>query len=77
MRARMLREKGESDTRIANVLRIPGRHADDFFVQLASVDIGKIRSRMRVLLEADLDLKRTKYDPALILEFAVIRMWLT
>lgn len=76
MKARMARDKGEPDSRILSALRIPRRHADDFFAQLAILDIGKIRSRMQVLLEADLDLKRTKYDPALILEFAVIRMCL-
>lgn len=76
MKAVMLREKGESDFRIANALRISKRYADDFFGQLAALDLGKVRLRMQILLEADLDLKRTKYDPALVLEFAVIRMCL-
>lgn len=76
MKARLARDKGETDFRIASMLRIPRRYADEFFGQLASLDIDKIRRRMQILLESDLDLKRTKYDPALVLEFAVIRMTL-
>lgn len=76
MKARIARDRGESDPQIVRALRIHSRFAVDFLRQLAVFDIGKIRARMQILLEADLDLKRTKYDPALILEFAVIKMCL-
>jgi len=76
MKARIFRDRGESESYIANALRINRRYADEFFSQLNAVDISRIRARMKILLDADLDLKRTKYDPALILEFAVIRLCL-
>jgi len=77
MKARILRDKGESDLRIANALRLSGRYAGEFFNQLNGLDIGKLKARMKVLLDADLDLKRTKYNPSLVLEFALIRLCLT
>jgi DNA polymerase III delta subunit len=76
MRARILLDRGESESRIAGILKVPRRYAGDFFSQVAYLDTGKIHSRMQVLLEADLDIKRTKYDVSSILEFAVIRMCL-
>ncbi len=76
MKARILRDKGEPDSRIASALKVNRRYANGFFDQLNALDINKIRARMRILLEADLHLKRTKYEPALILEFAVMRLCL-
>ena len=76
MKARVLRDRGESDSSIAGALRLNRRYADEFFDQLEALNIDQIKSGMNVLLEADLDLKRTKYDPALILEFAVLRLCL-
>jgi DNA polymerase III delta subunit len=31
---------------------------------------------MKILLETDLDIKRSRYDPAIALEFAVIKLCL-
>jgi DNA polymerase-3 subunit delta len=39
-------------------------------------DIERIRAKMAILLEADLAIKRPRYDPAFALEFAIIRLCL-
>lgn len=74
LKAKMLSAKGETDSNIAGCLRIGMRYRDEFFRQLRAVSLPKIKSRMNMLLEADLDIKRTKFDPGLVLEFAVIRL---
>lgn len=75
-RAKILQIKGESDFRIANILKINRRYHDVFFRQVKAADIGHLKSRMEILLEADFNIKRSKYAPTLVLEFAVIRLCL-
>ena len=77
LRAKILQARGEPDSVIANLLRINRRYYNEFFRQAKGISIPQIKSKMAILLEADLDIKRTKYDPALILEFAVIRLCLS
>lgn len=77
LKAKMLEVKGESRFGIVNSLKIHKRYSDDFFKQLDSLEIDQVRSKMRVLLDADLDIKRTKFDPALVLELAIIRLCLS
>ena len=76
LHARSLADQGESNYSIANALRVNKRSAGDFFRQMRAFNIEGIKSRLKVLLEADLDIKTTKYNPALILEIAVIRLCL-
>lgn len=76
LKAKMLQAKGENDYAIAGILKIGRRHAAEFFKQTRSLEVSQIKSRIEVLLDADLDIKRTKFDPTLILEFAVIRLCL-
>lgn len=76
LRAKSLEARGESECTIANILRIGRRYADDFFAQLNMLNISQVRSRIGMLLDADADIKRTRFDPALILEFAIIRLCL-
>lgn len=75
-RGRVLLEKKNSDAQIANAVKISRRYQDRFFKQLKGLSLSGIESNMQVLLEADLDIKRTRYDPALALEFAVIKLCL-
>lgn len=75
-KAKSLQLEGAGNSEIAEILRIGRRYADGFFRQLKDVDITKIKQRMSILLEADLDMKRSKYGPALVLEFALIRLCL-
>lgn len=75
-RARLLLDKGMPEARIANAVKIGMRYQARFFKHLRSSSLAQIESKLVVLLESDLDIKRTKYDPALVLEFAVIKLCL-
>lgn len=77
LRAKVLLSRGESVSRISNILRVGSRYSDNFFQQVKRFTDSEIKSKIRGLLEADLDIKRTKFDPALILEFVIIRLCLT
>lgn len=76
LRAKTLQLKGGTDTYIANALKVNRKYFGKFFQQVRGLKIDTIRSQMRILLEADLDIKRSKLDPALVLECAVIRLCL-
>lgn len=76
LKAKVLQQKGSTDTYIANALRINRKYFGKFFRQVKGLKMDAIRSQMRVLLEADLDIKRSKLDPALVLECAIIRLCL-
>lgn len=74
LKAKTLQMKGESDNRIAFSMRIGQKHWPGFFRQVSGTSIDGIRSKIRSLLEADLDIKRTRFDPSLVLEFAVMKL---
>lgn len=76
LRAKSLQARGQRDNAIAGMLKVSRKYSDGFFKQVESLGVPQLRSKIRVLLEADLDIKRTKYDPTLILEFAIIRLCL-
>ncbi len=76
LRAKTLAAQGETNSGIARILGIGRKYTSDFFKQVKMLDIEKIKSKMEILLEADLDIKRTRFDPRLILEFTVIRLCL-
>lgn len=77
LRALVLRRDGRSDQEIAREIRIRRDEFDVFFRQLGAFGIDGVKSKMEILLSADLDIKRTRYDPGLVLEFAIIRLCLT
>jgi len=77
LRALVLKKEGKSDRDIAREVRIRRNDFDIFFKQLGAFGIDGVRSKMEILLSADLDIKRTRYDPGLVLEFAIIRLCLT
>lgn len=77
LRAKVLLSRGESVSHISSILRVGRRYSDDFFQQVKRFTDSEIKSKIRGLLEADLDIKRTKFDPALILEFVIIRLCLS
>jgi len=76
-RALVLRRAGRSDQDIAREMWIRRSEFDIFFKQLGAFSIDGVKSKMGILLSADLDIKRTRYDPGLVLEFAIIRLCLT
>ncbi len=73
-RAKSLQSKHKSDSFIGNVLKINKRYLEDFTRQVNSYSIAEIKKKMRILLETDLAIKRTKYDPRIVLEFAILRL---
>lgn len=77
LRALVMRGEGRSDQEIARQLRIRRDEFEIFFRQLGTFGIESIKAKMEVLLSADLDIKRTRYDPGFLLEFAIIRLCLT
>jgi DNA polymerase-3 subunit delta len=74
MKAKAMRSRGEGDNRIALALRIGQKYWPGFFKQVSGLTMAGIKSRITALLEADLDIKRTRFDQTLVLEFAVIKL---
>ncbi|MFA5144159.1 MAG: DNA polymerase III subunit delta [Candidatus Omnitrophota bacterium] len=75
-KGRALLERRMADPQIAEALKIGMRYQARFFKQIKSSTLSQIESRMKVLLDADMDIKRTRYNPAVALEFAVIKLCL-
>jgi DNA polymerase-3 subunit delta len=76
LRAKALRDKGEDDSVIANALNINPKHSGGFFRQVGSCDINRLRRQIEILLHADRDAKRSRLNPALSLELAIMRLCL-
>lgn len=76
LRAKMMLLKGLNEAGVAGILKINSYYSERFFKTLKTLDIIQIKARMRAILEADLDIKRSKYDPLLRLEFCVIKLCL-
>lgn len=76
LRAKTLQAKGATDTYIATNLKINQKYFGKFFRQVKALRMDAIKAEMRVLLEADLDIKRSRLEPMLALECAVIRLCL-
>lgn len=76
LKAAILRQEGQNDYAIASILKISRKFQDEFFRQLAGFGPEKIRSNIELLLKADLDIKRSKFDPGTVLELAIVRLCL-
>ncbi len=76
LKARMMKDAGENNYSIASIVRVGRKFQDDFFRQLASFKQDKIRAGIEVLLQADLDIKRSRFDSGSILELTIIRLCL-
>lgn len=57
-------------------LRLPRKSAQALFMQSELYSYEQIGHKLQILLEADLGIKRARYSPSLILEFAIIRLCL-
>jgi DNA polymerase III subunit delta len=77
LKAKVMQARGNTDYQVALALRIGQRYQGEFFRQISGLKMSQVRSRIGMLLEADLDIKRSKIDPGLALEFAVIRLCLS
>jgi len=76
-RAKLLNARGQGETAIAVLLKVPGRYARGFFQQARSTGITQLRACIEILFETDRDIKRSKGDPKLLLELAIVRLCLT
>lgn len=74
LRAKTLQSKGESDAAIASMLRISQQYRSGFFRQVSRLSLTQLRSKIRALLEADLDIKRTRFDQNLVLECVIVNL---
>lgn len=74
LKARTLQARGESDNRVAAAVRISPKYRAEFFRQLSGFSVARLKAGIKTLLEADLDIKRTRFDPTLVLEFALISL---
>lgn len=76
LKAKVLQAEGESDGSIAGRLGIGQAHFKDFFKNLVNFDVAKVRLKLGILLKTDLEIKRSRLNPALSLELAIIRLCL-
>ena len=76
VRAKTLKDAGRSDYDAARAIGLYRKHQDDFFRQLGNFTLRELTSKMELLLDADLSIKRTRFDPAAALELAIIRLCL-
>jgi DNA polymerase-3 subunit delta len=76
LRAKSMQSRGDGDNTIAQALRIMPQYRAGFFRQVMRSDMALLRRGLRTLLEADLDIKRTRFDQSLVLECAVISLCL-
>jgi DNA polymerase-3 subunit delta len=67
---------GQTEYSITQALRLQRKTAGDFFLQSASYSHKEIAAKLDILLEADLSIKRARFGPSMVLEFAVIRLCL-
>jgi DNA polymerase-3 subunit delta len=77
LKAKTLQARGESDNRIAYGLGIRQKYWPGFFKQVAGLKASRIKTGIKVLLEADLHIKRTRFDYAhqsLVLEFLILKL---
>lgn len=75
-RAKSLKSAGRSDHEVASVLGLSRRYKDDFFRRLGCFTQGELASKMESLLEADISIKRTRFDPEALLELTIIKLCL-
>lgn len=73
LKAKELEKSKEAKTHIAKLLKIPARYTEKFFNQLSHFDIESIKRSLKILIEADRDLK-TGGERRIGLELMVVRL---
>jgi len=76
LKAKLLLEAGDTEYSVSQKLRINRRSAEEFFTHAYSFSAKEIESKMKILLNADLGVKRPKYRASLIMELAIIKLCL-
>jgi DNA polymerase-3 subunit delta len=76
LKAKLLLDAGDTESVVIQKLRINKRNVEEFFTHVYSFSEEDIESKMKILLDADLSIKRPKYRASLPLELAVIKLCL-
>ncbi len=76
LKAKLLLDAGDTESSVGQKLRINRKSAEEFFTHVHSFSARDIESKMKILLDADLSIKRPRFSPSLIMEFAIIRLCL-
>jgi len=76
LKAKLMLEAGDTESSVTQKLRINRRSVEEFFTQVHSFSAQDIESKMKVLLDADLGIKRPRYSTSLIMEFAIMKLCL-
>lgn len=76
LKAKLLLDAGDTESSVSQKLRINRRSAEEFFTHVHSFSYQALESRMNILLDADLKIKRPRYNTSLVVELAVIRLCL-
>lgn len=76
LRIKAFLSEGRTEHAITQDLKLPRKRAHEFFTQSALYSYEDMGSKLDILLEADLSIKRARYAPSMILEFAIIRLCL-
>ncbi|MFA6078935.1 MAG: DNA polymerase III subunit delta [Candidatus Omnitrophota bacterium] len=76
LKAKALIVKGESPGSVIGALRIHSKDRDRFLKQIKAFSYSQLKAKLGTLLEADLDIKRSRLNPVLVLEVAIIRLCL-
>ncbi len=76
LKAKLLLDTGDTESSVSQKLRVNRRSAEEFFTHVHSFSAQDLESKMKVILDADLNIKRPRYSPSFIMEFAVIRLCL-
>lgn len=76
LKAKLMLDAGDTESSVCQKLRVARRSAQEFFTHVHSFSERDIESKMKVLLEADLTIKRPRYNASLVTEFAIIKLCL-
>ena len=76
LKAKLLLDAGDTESSVGQKLRIHRRGAEEFFTHVHSFSESDIEGKMKILLDADLSIKRPRYNPSLTMELAIIRLCL-
>jgi len=76
LKAKLLLDMGDTEYSVVQKLRVSRKNAEEFFAHVHSFSVQVLESKMKVLLDADLKIKRPRYSPSLIMEIAVIKLCL-
>ncbi len=76
LKSRLLLDRGRSLSEVAVSLKVPHRLKSSYMDQVKRHNSGEFYSKLEMLLNADLDIKRGRMEPKASLEAAIVRLCL-